>query len=123
MMTSGLRVRDRLREMDLSNGFHGLEFDHEAVIDEQVEPSFADRLSAVRKRKGQLSVKGDPAVFQLNRESLLIDALQVPRSQSAMHINRCADHLFRCTLDAVVQLKFLFVSFVPLWFNHAFTRE
>src|SRR3974390_685344 len=68
---------------------HSLEINLDLAFNQQVQPVFADfHISVVINRRFQLLLDLQPALPQLKNQSVLIERLNEPRSQLAMHLNR-----------------------------------
>ena len=82
-----LQVRAHDDEVDILESSHGLELDHYAIFDQEVQHVRADLHVPVADRNGDLADEGDLASRQLDPKRLLVNALQKARTEAAMHLD------------------------------------
>jgi hypothetical protein len=86
---------DDLRLMDRMEALDSLQFDDDAVLDEQVENEPApDRLSLVGERNRMAALGLELVPSQFDEQAFAIHRFQKPRSQCAMDFDRASNDRF-----------------------------
>ena len=83
MQAGGLEIIDALEAMDLVQRLHGLQFDQNRVVYQQVYEILADYRSLVSDRGAVLRwATADPASREFKREGILVDLFEAIRPQA-----------------------------------------
>lgn len=106
-MSSSFEIRDQLRAVQRKEGIDRLQLKNQPSLDQDVQPTLANRLALVGQFDHWLSDKRDAAGAKLNAESGFVCRFQETGAESSMH--------FQCRAnDAIGQLVQLPVRFIHL---------
>jgi hypothetical protein len=88
------QLGQKLRLMDLPNGFNGLDLQDQFVGDDDVSPKAAiHQFAPINNRKRDLTLEGDANFGEFKAKALLINRFQKPRPKMLVQIDRQSDHL------------------------------
>ena len=87
----GCQVGSELRDVLGGQAADGLDLDHEAARDEQVDPASAHRVSFVVHRDGYLATRGDSPQLEFDGESVFVGGLEEARAQRPVDLDGRAD--------------------------------
>lgn len=93
--TKRFEVRAKHSEMNVLNADDRLQLDDDAILDEQIHPVLANRITAIKNRNRLLSFERKPYMPQLNSERFFIDRLKKARPEFAPNSNRAANNALR----------------------------
>jgi hypothetical protein len=77
--------------MDGGEAVHGLQFDHEPLSYQKIQPRLPDALSFVLHSDRYLPVKLDVAKREFDTQRFFVYGFEETRSQNAMHLDGCPD--------------------------------
>ncbi len=87
-----LKVAQHLSKMDIVYLIHGFDLHYDAMIHPEVYPEAEIKLFAlIADRNGTLLKEGEAKRPEFLCQTMLIDALQEPRSQLTVHLDRGSD--------------------------------
>ncbi len=89
-------VAEQLSDVNRENSLHGLGFDDEAMVDEEVESQrFFKGQVLVDDRNGKFLNGWNPTEAKLMPETASVNTLEQPGPLMAVHLDRCPDDV-RC---------------------------
>ena len=89
----GFQVVDHLGTLPDGQLFEGFQLDNGRFVTDKVSPVLGrEPLTLVLDGKLDLSLKGNPAERELQREGVLIDRIQEPMAQMPVHLERGAEN-------------------------------
>jgi hypothetical protein len=91
-MVGGLKVREHLGDVKRHQFSSRLQFDHQSLRDEQIEPAVADRYVLVGYGDRCLAFERYATELELECQGLLIHGLSEPGAELAMNFQSGVDH-------------------------------
>ena len=93
LSANGAEVGAHDGEVDFVDGFDGLEFDHDQVLDEEIETVDADFYSPIHDCRRVLPRERDASQAKFNSQRFFVDRLQEARTKRLVNSNRSSDDL------------------------------
>jgi hypothetical protein len=112
-------VREHLGFEDRIKPLHALDLYNHSILDQQVQPIFANRPTFVNNWINDLSLEAEAHVPEFDAQRPFVSCFEQPRPELAIHLNSTPDHFFGQPIDFLhrphrqTALLGVFESFFP----------